>query len=73
MPELSSGRADEQAGQLYAYRVSQNSVILKTRESTNGTTRVAVGIQPVAAGMYTCVALNGPERNESTVSIDPKG
>lgn len=69
MQEIPSGRpsfpVDEQAGQLYAYRISQYTVILKTLR--------AVGIQWVAEGTYTCVAENGDERNDTTVRVDPKG
>lgn len=67
MQEISSERpplpVDEEAGQLYAYRISQYSVVLKTLR--------AVGIQGVAEGTYTCVAENGDERNNITVTVEP--
>lgn len=69
MQEIPSGRpsfpVDEQAGQLYAYRISQYTVVLKTLR--------AVGIQLVAEGTYTCAAENGDERNNITVTVDPEG
>lgn len=67
--EIPSGRpsfpVDEQAGQLYAYRISQYTVVLKTLPT--------VGIQLVAKGTYTCVAENGDERNNTTVTVEPEG
>lgn len=75
---MSSGRdilpsfpVNEQAGQLYTYRVSQSEVILQTREST--VQMIRVGIQPVAEGMYKCVAKNVDKTNNHTVSVEPTG
>lgn len=70
---LPSFPVNEQAGQLYTYRVSQSEVILQTRESTVQMIRVAVGIQPVAGGMYKCVAKNVDKTNNHTVSVEPTG
>ena len=75
MPEVSStGMAvpssfpnNEQPGQLYAYRISQSEVILHTRHMG------PIGIQPIADGMYKCVARNRNETNNITVSVQTKG
>ena len=75
MPEVSStGIAvpslfpyNEQPGQLYAYRISQSEVILRTRHVG------PVGIQSIADGMYKCVARNLDETKNYTVSVQTKG
>ena len=58
---------NEQPGQLYAYRISQSKVILRTRDI------VPVGIQPIAEGMYKCVARNFDKTKNYTVSVQPRG
>ena len=57
----------EQPGQLYAYRISQSEVILRTRYM------VPVGIQSVADGSYKCVARNLDKTNNNTVSVQTRG
>ena len=57
----------EQPGQLYAYRISQSEVILRTRHMG------PVGIQSVADGSYKCVARNLDKTNNNTVSVQTKG
>ena len=57
----------EQPGQLYAYRISQSEVILRTRHMG------PVGIQSVADGSYKCVARNLDKTNNNNVSVQTKG
>ena len=66
MPEVSFPY-NEQPGQLYAYRISQSEVILRT------THMGPVGIQSIADGMYKCVARNLDETKNYTVSVQTKG
>ena len=58
---------NEQPGQLYAYRISQSQVILRTRHMA------PVGIQRSAEGMYKCVARNLDKTRNYTVSVQPRG
>ena len=68
VPEVSSaGVAMPPPGQLYAYRISQSEVTLRTRHMA------PVGIQPIAEGMYKCVARNLDKTNNTIVSVQPKG
>ena len=75
MPEVSSAGMvmlpslpdNEQPGQLYAYRISQSEVTLRTRHIA------PVGIQHGADGMYKCVARNGDKTKNYTVSVQTRG
>ena len=75
MPEVSSAGVamppslpdNEQPGQLYAYRISQSEVTLRTRHMAH------VGIQRSADGMYKCVARNRDQTNNYTVSVQTRG
>ena len=58
---------NEQPGQLYAYRISQSEVTLRTRHIG------PVGIQPIAEGTYKCVARNFDETKNYTVSVQQRG
>ena len=61
-------------GQLYAYRVSRNRVILRTRTSTGlDGDCVEIGAQRVASGTYKCVAENSDAENNKIVEIDVTG
>ena len=49
----------EQVGQLYAYRLNNSAVVLRTRESYDMMgQRIPIGIKQVAHGMYQCEAKN---------------
>ena len=58
----------EIAGQLYAYRMSQNVVVLGTRGlvSSSG---ISIGLKQVASGMYRCEAINNGKNNSTNVII----
>ena len=58
---------NEPPGQLYAHRISQSEVTLRTRHMA------PVGIQPIAEGMYKCVARNLDKTRNYNVSVQPKG
>jgi len=62
----------EVAGQLYAYRMSQNLVVLGTRGLVPNS-GASVGVKEIASGMYTCVAVNNEANNSQTVVIDVDG
>ena len=59
----------EQVGQLYAFRVDESNVVLGTRESNESGLCVKIGIQPVANGVYRCVAQNANEEVARNVTI----
>ena len=58
---------NEPPGQLYAHRISQSEVTLRTRHMA------PVGIQRSADGMYKCVARNGDKTKNYTVSVQTRG
>ena len=62
----------EVAGQLYAYRMSQDLVVLGTRGLVPNS-GASVGVKEIASGMYTCVAVNNEANNSQTVVIDVDG
>ena len=62
----------EVAGQLYAYRMSQDLVVLGTRGLVPNS-GASVGVKEIANGMYTCVAVNNEANNSQTVVIDVDG
>lgn len=59
---------NEEAGQLYAYRVSEYEVYLGTRD--NATLGAAVGIEMEAAGVYVCVAINTNESEAVNLTVN---
>lgn len=58
-------------GQLYAVREAMNITVLRTLSIS--AEMINIGIQDAAAGVYTCVAINGLETNSSEVTIQPTG
>ena len=64
----------ESVGQLYAYRYSNTSVVLATRSASGSIgspsedIQMAIGLSPVADGVYICVAENYPNRSLSGIS-----
>ena len=74
VPEIEKGLpsqvVDEEAGQLYAYRLNESAVILGTRDSE--TLGASVGIKPVASGLYECVTqnINQTEVMPLTISVE---
>ena len=70
--EGSSYPTSEVAGQLYAYRMSQDLVVLGTRGLIPNS-GVNVGVTEIASGMYTCVAVNNEANNSQRVMIDAAG
>ena len=62
----------EVAGQTYAYRISQDVVVLGTRGLTleRG---VDVGLKEIASGLYKCVSVNKEANNSQTVIIHVDG
>ena len=64
---------DDEGGQLYSFRVSQNEVVLRTRFQQSSSGRLVVGIQDVAKGSYRCVVTNFEESNSTEVEIEPTG
>ena len=69
--EGSSYPTSEEAGQLYAYRISQG-LVLGTRGLIPNS-GVNVGVKEIASGMYKCVAQNNEANNSQTVTIDVNG
>ena len=61
--------AREEVGQLYAYRMSDSNVVLRTRESYEIGQPVAIGIQVIANGTYVCVSANANEQRMRTLTI----
>ena len=59
--------ADEQVGQLYAYRINDSAVVLGTRSARSF--GASIGIESIAAGDYQCLAANVNARNIFTISI----
>ena len=79
VPEVSSSSTDDpdytvlqsqQPGQLYAFRVSQNRVVLRTRVETGD---VRIGVQSPAEGQYGCVATNFDKTLSITIEVRPIG
>ena len=64
---------NEVIGQLFAYMLSDNEVILGTRSSSVTNQRLAVGISPVAAETYLCVAENANAQDNITADIKAQG
>ena len=64
---------DEVIGQLYAYRRSDNEVILGTRRSEIMNQRIAIGIQSEAEGTYRCVAENANANVDEETVINVQG
>ena len=60
-------------GQLYAYRINNSAVVLRTRETFYLDQRIPIGISQVAKGEYTCTARNANEMDEVSVNIDIVG
>ena len=60
----------QQPGQLYAFRVSQHRVILRTRVQTGD---VVIGVQSPSGGQYACVATNFDKSSSITVEVRPIG
>lgn len=58
-------------GQLYAIREAMHITVLRTLSISAD--NINIGIQDVAGGVYTCVAINGLETNSSEVTIQPTG
>ena len=57
--------ASQQPALLYAFRTDMH--ITELRTLTN------IGIQDMAGGEYTCVAINGQRMNSTNVIIQPTG
>lgn len=58
-------------GQLYAIRKAMHITVLRTLSVSAD--MIEIGIQDLARGVYTCVAINGKETNSSEVTIQPTG
>ena len=58
-------------GQLYAIRKAMHITVLRTLKINASMT--SIGIQDVAGGAYTCVAINGEATNSTEVMIQPTG
>ena len=75
MPEVSVDGEfplDEEGGQLYVYRTSQNIATLRTREPV-GSMGHAIGIQKVASQTYNCVTMNSEKNTTVGLSIEVEG
>ena len=59
--------ADEQVGQLYAYRINNSAVVLGTRRSS--TFGASIGIGSVAQGKYKCIAENENANRELDITV----
>lgn len=63
---------DDEGGQLYAFRVSRNEVVLRTLfQSNTAVGRLVIGIQDTAKGTYRCVATIFDKSNSTEVEIEP--
>lgn len=80
VPEVTMMQTDEpdysqisgdRGGQLYAFRYSQNEVVLRTLRFPSSSE--FVGIQDAAKGTYTCRAMNFGEINSTDIEIEPTG
>lgn len=60
--------ADEQVGQLYAYRINSSAVVLGTRRAS--TFGASIGIESVADGIYQCLAENTNAVNDTSITVD---
>ena len=60
---------DETPGQLYAYRISNTSVVLGTRSAVSAdyTIEFAIGLSTVAEGTYLCKVENFANGNSSSM------
>jgi len=63
--------SDEIPGQLYAYRVSEEEVILGNRLASVLTTSIGTGTS--AMGDYRCVARNDNINSEAVITVQVKG
>ena len=64
---------DETPGQLYAYRISNTSVVLGTRSAVSAdyTIEFAIGLSAIAEGTYLCKVENFANGiSDSTVTIE---
>ena len=61
---------NEDIGQLYAYRLNEQEVILGTR---NMTFKASIGISQVAVGSYVCFAENDEQNVTTLFEIMVKG
>ena len=64
-----SALTNHKPGQLYAIRKAMNITVLRTLSISAN--MIDIGIQDVAGGVYTCVAINGLVTNSSEVTIQP--
>lgn len=70
MNDLTDSFASEVVGQLYAYRLSASTAVLRTRVSMDlMNNSVAIGIQTIADGEYSCVAENANLQTNLTFTI----
>ena len=67
-----SALTSHKPGQLYAIRKAMHITVLRTL-NVSADMIIKIGIQDLAGGVYTCVAINGKETNSSEVIIQPTG
>ena len=64
---------EEVVGQLYSFKVSNNEVILGTRNSSIMGQRIAVGIQPLAGAKYVCIAETTDVESQIVIELGVQG
>ncbi len=64
---------NEVVGQFYSYKVSNNEVILGTRNASIMGQRIAVGIQPLAGAKYVCIANRTDAESQTAIVLDVQG